>query len=198
MPPIVLEMRSKSDWRDMVIRFAEELKKAFGERLIRVIALPSPDDEVYDSNVLVVIDRPDQEDRMAVIKIAVKTGDKLNPLVAGEEEEDAIRAFLAMPSRADWNNEHMRFAEELKKAFGERLIRVIALPSPDDEVYDSNVLVVIDRPDQEDRMAVIKIAVKTGDKLNPLVAGEEEEDAIRAFLAAGGRDVEAGESRSPN
>ncbi len=103
-----------------------------------------------------------------------------------------------MPSRADWNNEHMRFAEELKKAFGERLIRVIALPSPDDEVYDSNVLVVIDRPDQEDRMAVIKIAVKTGDKLNPLVAGEEEEDAIRAFLAAGGRDVEAGESRSPN
>ncbi|MGC9104799.1 MAG: hypothetical protein ACP5JF_08465 [Candidatus Methanodesulfokora sp.] len=198
MPPIVLEMRSKSDWRDMVIRFAEELKKAFGERLIRVIALPSPDDEVYDSNVLVVIDRPDQKDRMAVIKIAVKTGDKLNPLVAGEEEEDAIRAFLAMPSRADWNNEHMRFAEELKKAFGERLIRVIALPSPDDEVYDSNVLVVIDRPDQKDRMAVIKIAVKTGDKLNPLVAGEEEEDAIRAFLAAGGRDVEAGESRSPN
>lgn len=54
----------------------------------------------------------------------------------------------------------------------------------------------MDKPDQSDRMAVIKIAVKTGDKLNPLVVGEEE-DAIKAFLAAGGRDVEASEGRSP-
>lgn len=28
MLPIVLEMRSKSDWRDIVIKFAEELRRS--------------------------------------------------------------------------------------------------------------------------------------------------------------------------
>ena len=187
--PIVLEMRSRAEWRETLIRFAEELRKEFGDRLIRVIALPSPEDEVYDSNVLVVMDEPDQRDRMTVIEIAVRVGEKINPLVVGEDEEDAVRAFLAVPFRTHWDGEHIRFAEELRKEFGDRLIRVIALPSPEDEVYDSNVLVVMDEPDQRDRMTVIEIAVRVGEKINPLVVGEDEEDAVRAFLAAGGVNV---------
>ncbi|MEM4478205.1 MAG: hypothetical protein QXH90_07570 [Candidatus Korarchaeum sp.] len=190
MLPIVLEMTSESSWREAVMRFAEELKKVFGDRLLRVIALPSPDDDVYDSNVLVIMSKPNQSDRMEVVRIAVEVGDKLNPLVT-DEDERTVRLFLAagLHMRAEWDDEHVRFAEELKKVFGDRLLRVIALPSPDDDVYDSNVLVIMSKPNQSDRMEVVRIAVEVGDKLNPLVT-DEDERTIRLFLAAGGRDVE--------
>ncbi|MEM0296064.1 MAG: hypothetical protein QW221_07865, partial [Candidatus Korarchaeum sp.] len=133
---------------------------------------------------------PNQSDRMEVVRIAVEVGDKLNPLVT-DEDERTIRLFLAagLHMRAEWDDEHVRFAEELKKVFGDRLLRVIALPSPDDDVYDSNVLVIMSKPNQSDRMEVVRIAVEVGDKLNPLVT-DEDERTIRLFLAAGGRDVE--------
>ncbi|MEM2604831.1 MAG: hypothetical protein QW353_08040, partial [Candidatus Korarchaeum sp.] len=98
MLPIVLEMTSESSWREAVMRFAEELKKVFGDRLLRVIALPSPDDDVYDSNVLVIMSKPSQSDRMEVVRIAVEVGDKLNPLVT-DEDERTIRLFLAAGGR---------------------------------------------------------------------------------------------------
>ncbi|MEM0268531.1 MAG: hypothetical protein QXI51_04185 [Candidatus Korarchaeum sp.] len=98
MLPIVLEMTSESSWREAVMRFAEGLKKVFGDRLLRVIALPSPDDDVYDSNVLVIMSKPNQSDRMEVVRIAVEVGDKLNPLVT-DEDERTIRLFLAAGGR---------------------------------------------------------------------------------------------------
>lgn len=79
MLPIVLEMSGESGWREAVMRSAEELKRAFGSRLLRVIALLNPEDEVYDSNVLVVMDEPSQSDRMEVLRIAVEVGRSSTP-----------------------------------------------------------------------------------------------------------------------
>jgi intergrase/recombinase len=193
MLPIVLEMRGPEGWTASIIKFAEGLMLHFGKRLKRVIALPSPDDQVYDSNVLVVIEKPTLDDVKIVMELAVRSGERLNPLVVDEGDEEAVRIFMSsfQIPKADWNYEHVKFAEGLMLHFGKRLKRVIALPSPDDQVYDSNVLVVIEKPTLDDVKIVMELAVRSGERLNPLVVDEGDEEAVRIFMSSGGRDVEA-------
>ncbi|RSN73259.1 MAG: hypothetical protein DSO07_11095 [Thermoproteota archaeon] len=52
--------------------------------------------------------------------------------------------------RSSWNGEDMVFARKLADALSDRLVRVISLSSPDDEVYESNVLVVLKEIKYED------------------------------------------------
>ncbi len=190
MLPIVLEMRGSEGWAVSIIKFAEALMLHFGVRLKRVIALPSPDDQVYDSNVLVVIENPTLDDVRRVMELAVRSGERLNPLVVDEGDEEAVRVFMSsLPIKTDWGDEHIKFAEALMLHFGVRLKRVIALPSPDDQVYDSNVLVVIENPTLDDVRRVMELAVRSGERLNPLVVDEGDEEAVRVFMSSGGRDV---------
>ncbi len=90
-----------------------------------------------------------------------------------------------------WLNSVLKFAEKLRSRFGKRLIRVIALPDPDQEVYDSNVLVVLDSYDLRDAELVVELACEVDERINPLVAGEDEREEMEAFLEAGGKDVQA-------
>ncbi len=94
MLPIIVEMGVPESWRKAVLRFASELGELFGDRPIRVIALPHPEDEVYESNVLVVLRGAAQEDVMRVMEVAVGVDERLNPLVVDEEDEEAVRMFL--------------------------------------------------------------------------------------------------------
>ncbi|MGB9630811.1 MAG: hypothetical protein ACPL09_02360 [Candidatus Methanodesulfokora sp.] len=88
-----------------------------------------------------------------------------------------------------WNGEDIAFARKLMEALPNRLVRVIALPSPDDEVYESNVLVVLKEIRPEDFELVSRVASEVGERVNPLLAGEEERDVLELFMAHGGRDV---------
>jgi len=191
MLPIVLEMQGPERWRNTVIIFAQSLRSAFGTRLLRVIALPSPEDEVYESNILVVIKSATQEDVRKVMDIAVRSGENLNPLVVNEEDEEAVAKFMgaARAPGAEWGTEPEIFAQSLRSAFGTRLLRVIALPSPEDEVYESNILVVIEHMTQEDVRKVMDIAVRSGENLNPLVVNEEDEEAVAKFIGSGGMEI---------
>ena len=83
----------------------------------------------------------------------------------------------------------MAFARRLADALSDRLVRVISLSSPDDEVYESNVLIVLKEIKSEDFEIVSRIASKVGDKVNPLLAREDEKDALDLFIFHGGRDV---------
>lgn len=83
----------------------------------------------------------------------------------------------------------LRFAERLKAHFGRRLVRVIALPSPDQEVYEPNVLVLLDKYDSRDVDIVVKLASEVDERINPLIASVDERDED-TFLHAGGRDVQ--------
>lgn len=94
MLPIVIEMEM-SDWTESLMEFARRLKRIFGRRLLKVIALPSPDVQVYDSNVLVVLDAFDRDDVRRVVKLGLDVDERINPLVVGRDEEDAIEAFLS-------------------------------------------------------------------------------------------------------
>ncbi len=94
MLPIIVEMEGPEDWRERILRFADSLRNLFGERLLRVIALPDPDMEIYESNVLVVLREAKQEDVMKVMDVAMKVDEKLNPLVLDEGDEDAVNMFI--------------------------------------------------------------------------------------------------------
>jgi len=95
---------------------------------------------------------------------------------------------LIMP-KMRWRNTVMSFAQSLRSAFGTRLLRIIALPSPEDEVYESNILVVIKSATQEDVRKVMDIAVRSGENLNPLVVNEEDEEAVVKFIGSGGTEI---------
>ncbi len=91
MFPIVVE--SETSWLESLIKFVQELRREFKGRLKKVIALPSPEMRVYDSNVLVVLDRYDLKDVDLVVELALKVDERINPLVSSEEEGD-VKAFL--------------------------------------------------------------------------------------------------------
>lgn len=85
--PIIMELSSSKKWRSAVLEFID--------RLVRVVVLPSPDDEVYESNVLVVLKEIRPEDFEFVSKIASEVGERVNPLLAGEEER--VRWIYSLP-----------------------------------------------------------------------------------------------------
>ncbi len=98
MFPIIIEMQGPEIWRESVLKFTRKLREVFGDRLLRVIALPSPDDQVYESNVLVVLRKASLDDVSKVVEVAVESGERINPLVVDEGDE-AVMKFLAAGGR---------------------------------------------------------------------------------------------------
>jgi len=94
----LLDKRVEKTWLKLIRTFSDELEAELGDRLLRIIALPSPDDLVYESNVLVVVKEANSETVKLVGRLALKAQEKvgasgLNFLVVSEQDEWAQRAF---------------------------------------------------------------------------------------------------------
>ena len=90
MYAVAVNLKTPRSWRLKVQDFISKLEEAFGSRLIAVVALPSPEDLLYDSNVLIVLDKLKEGD---LEKTAAITPDEISPLVVPEEDKDAVEAF---------------------------------------------------------------------------------------------------------
>jgi hypothetical protein len=121
----------------------------------------------------------------ANVKLFISWCDPLH--ISDSHGDDLFMTYKRV--RSSWNGEDMVFARKLADALSDRLVRVISLPSPDDEVYESNVLVVLKEIKYEDFEIVSRIASEVGDKVNPLLAGEDERDVLDLFIFHGGKDV---------
>ncbi len=99
MLPIAIEASSPPEWVKAVFRFAGELRERFGDRLVGVVALPDPGEEVYESNCLVVLGEVRPGDAGVVAEAASGAGERINPLVVGEEERDAVEMFIRAGGR---------------------------------------------------------------------------------------------------
>ncbi len=55
------------------------------------------------------------------------------------------------------------------------------------------MLVVLDGFDRDGVRGALEIALKADERINPLVAGKWERDAVEAFISEGGEDIEVGE-----
>ena len=179
---LIINFKTSKLWREKVERFSNRLSNLFGERLELVASLPSPNDLIYDSNVLVVLDEVKADDLEAVASLAPED---VNPLVVPSSDVRAIDAFLhyERSSPKNWKDKVSEFASCLSNLFGERLELVASLPSPNDLIYDSNVLVVLDEVKADDLEAVASLAPED---VNPLVVPSSDVRAIDAFLCRGG------------
>ena len=88
-----------SSWLGLVKTFEGLLRSRLGRRFRRVIARSGPEDTVYESNVLVVVDRVDVE-TIRIVAEAVGEAQRragvegLNPMTIGEEEESTVEVFM--------------------------------------------------------------------------------------------------------
>ena len=130
MYSVVVNLRSPKDWRLKVQEFVARLEDRFNGRLLLLVALPSPSDLLYDSNVLVVLDDIRPGDLEAVVSLAPED---VNPLVVPSGDRDAIDAFLNYEKddidKDEWLSRVGQFARSLKGKLGDRFLLLMALPS---------------------------------------------------------------------
>ncbi len=92
MLALAVNYRAPRRWREKVVSFASALERAFGPRLEAVVALPDPEDRLYDSNVLVVLSGPvTLEDHSTVARL---TPEGISPLVTPGDDRASLEAFL--------------------------------------------------------------------------------------------------------
>ncbi|RLG53572.1 MAG: hypothetical protein DRN99_06495 [Thermoproteota archaeon] len=94
----LVELTAEESWLSLVKAFEAELKQRLRSRLKGIIARSSSDDLVYESNVLVVVDRADLEAIRAVVEAASaaqeRTGlEGLSPMTVSQEDRHVIKVF---------------------------------------------------------------------------------------------------------
>ncbi len=187
-----LIIRPSEPWDMAVSLFAMRLRDRLGEKLRYVIASPSEDLLVYDSNVLVVVNVEDFEVRKDVVEVESEVEKEfswkigISPLITKENNEALIKNFInsfyeKLPSNEAWMKAVVKFSKKLRDRLGEKLRYVIASPSEDLLVYDSNVLVVVDAEDFEVRKDVIEVEGEVEKEfswkigISPLITKENNE-----------------------
>jgi hypothetical protein len=164
----ILEMRVEKGWIKLVRRFEEILRERIGDRIVRIIARSSPDDLIYGSNVAVVVEKADADLTKEVSRAALDamedTGiEGLSPITISEGDPIEIsfmgRYEKRIVGKDDWIKLVRRFEEILRERIGDRFIRLVARPSPDDLVYESNVAVVVRKADLNTMREVSRAAL---------------------------------------
>ncbi|RSN76865.1 hypothetical protein [Candidatus Methanodesulfokora washburnensis] len=164
----ILEMRVEKGWLKLVRRFEEILRERIGDRIVRIIARSSPDDLIYGSNVAVVVEKADADLTKEVSRAALDamedTGmEGLSPITISEGDPIEIsfmgRYEKRIAGKDDWIKLVRRFEEILRERIGDRFIRLVARPSPDDLVYESNVAVVVSKADLNTMREVSRAAL---------------------------------------
>jgi len=192
-------MRTYENWLKLVRKFEEILRERIKDNLVRIIARSSPDDLVYESNVLVVVRKADISTIREVSKAAIDameaTGiEGISPMTV-EEGDRAEEAFFSKSEREidpeSWLNLVKMFENILRERIKDDLVRVIARSSPDDLVYESNVLVVVRKADLDTIREVSRSAIDameiTGLKgISPMTVTEG--DTLEKIFLSGGSD----------
>jgi ethanolamine utilization protein EutP (predicted NTPase) len=164
----ILEMRVEKGWLKLIRRFEEILRERIGDRFIRLVARPSPDDLVYESNVAVVVRKADLNTMREVSRAALDAMEEvgmegLSPITISEGDPIEIsfmgRYEKRIARKDEWIKLIRRFEEILRERIGDRFIRLVARPSPDDLVYESNVAVVVRKADLNTMREVSRAAL---------------------------------------
>jgi len=189
-----VELRADEDWMRLIRMFEGIISSRLKNRLVRIIARSSPNDLIYESNVVVVVDKADIEVIREVGKAALEAMEKtgvegLNPITISEGDkvvEDMFRSKVReeIVGADDWMRLIRMFEGIISSRLKNRLVRIIARSSPNDLIYESNVVVVVDKADIEVIREVGKAALEAMEKtgvegLNPITISKWEMDEFR-------------------
>jgi len=182
-------------WGKAMMEFLKSLRDILGDTLLMFISLPEEYPFIYESNVLVVVERDDVSVIKSVLDVKREVErmfeDKvsINPLIVTKKEERIINAFKNMmteqlPSKELWDKAINEFT---KKLYASNLaVQILAL-NPNEQLYESNVLVVVERDDVSVIKSVLDVKREVErmfeDKvsINPLIVTKKEERIINAF-----------------
>ncbi len=99
MPAYVIDLRADRRWIELVERFKETLLSRLGDLLVKIVALASPDDQLYDSNVLVIVERDDDAvvwsimESIAEVERSAGMEGTISPLIVTPNERRIIEGF---------------------------------------------------------------------------------------------------------
>jgi hypothetical protein len=89
----------KDIWNYLVLQYLQELVKKFEDKLIGFVALDEQEQNVYESNVLIVLKEINTEYIKEILRIKREVEKKfedkavISPYIATEEEKDVIETF---------------------------------------------------------------------------------------------------------
>ncbi|RDD53294.1 MAG: hypothetical protein BA066_05155 [Candidatus Korarchaeota archaeon NZ13-K] len=98
----VIDLRADAGWVGLVERLRDALASELGDLVIRMIALPSPSERIYDSNLLIVVrdDSGETVERImdAILRVEGSAGVEgiISPLIVTESERRIIEGFRGL------------------------------------------------------------------------------------------------------
>jgi len=75
MAVIALE---KPEWLNIVGQYLEKIATIFGERIIKILVAPHPDDLVYNANIIIVVKKLEDKDFDKALETARKLEKTMN------------------------------------------------------------------------------------------------------------------------
>ncbi|MEM1729286.1 MAG: hypothetical protein QXS15_06000, partial [Candidatus Jordarchaeales archaeon] len=149
---VYFDLRADERWVRLVEVFAGELRRLV-PGVVKVAALSGPEERVYDSNVLVVVESEVKFVERLVVDAAMEAEKQtglhgmLSPIIC-TPKDPLLEHFMSMIEErevrdADWVRLVEVFAGELRRLVP-GVVKVAALSGPEERVYDSNVLVVVE------------------------------------------------------
>jgi len=190
----VIDLRADAGWVGLVERLRDALASELGDLVIRMIALPSPGERIYDSNLLIVVrdDSGETVERImdAILRVEGSAGVEgiISPLIVTESERRIIEGFINYEREEELREEDwISLLRDLCSELGFKPVRMIALPSPSERIYDSNLLIVVrdDSGETVERImdAILRVEGSAGVEgiISPLIVTESERRIIEGF-----------------
>jgi hypothetical protein len=180
----------KDIWNYLILQYLQELVKKFEDKLIGFVALDEQEQNVYESNVLIVLKEINTEYIKEILRIKREVEKKfedkavISPYIATEEEKDVIETFLKSQPEHEENSKLAleNFESEIKK-----LPFILEVIIPTERIYESNVLIVLKEINTEYIKEILRIKREVEKKfedkavISPYIATEEEKDVIETF-----------------
>jgi tetratricopeptide (TPR) repeat protein len=187
---LILDLKSDR-WRALN-RFIELLYNLLNDNLVSIIALPEDTITIYDSNVLVVVERLDRDVSLKVAEAALKVNEQfkstISYMITTKEDGETIEKFKkAVYTLEDWDDYDEaidKFKKILIDQLNHNLIEILTLPKKQ-FLYDSNVLVVVERLDRDVSLKVAEAALKVNEQfkstISYMITTKEDGETIEKF-----------------
>jgi hypothetical protein len=187
---LILDLKSDR-WRALN-RFIELLYNLLNDNLVSIIALPEDTITIYDSNVLVVVERLDRDVSLKVAEAALKVNEQFKSTISymittkedGETIEKFKKAVYTLEDWDDYDEAINKFKKILIDQLNHNLIEILTLPKKQ-FLYDSNVLVVVERLDRDVSLKVAEAALKVNEQfkstISYMITTKEDGETIEKF-----------------
>ncbi|WP_291767848.1 hypothetical protein [Caldivirga sp. UBA161] len=179
-----------SDWWISLYEFTRILHSELGDSLLMVIGSQDGEPILNDTNTLVIVRSINDNIKLSVAKAALEVNDKfksvISYMVITEGDKETINKFIHTPIEdwSDYESALSEFKQLLTESLGNRLISMIALPKGI-FINESNVLIIVNKIDDDVRLKVAKAALEVNDRFKStvsyMIVEEGDSDVILKF-----------------